>query len=123
MTEDAKLTVLFNGACPICSREIAAYQRRAEAEGLDIAFEDLNTADLDAWGVDREAARRRLHLREGGRVRSGLDAFVALWRVLPRLGWLARLVSLPGLRPVAGGVYEWVLAPLLYRFDRLRRGD
>ncbi len=123
MTDDAKLTVLYNGACPICSREIDAYRRSAEAEGLDIAFEDLNTADLDAWGVDRETARRRLHLREGGRVRGGLDAFVALWRVLPRLGWLARLVSLPGLRPVAGGVYEWVLAPLLYRFDRLRRGD
>lgn len=123
MANDANITVLYNGACPICAREIAAYRRSAEAAGLDIGFEDLNTADLAAWGIDREAVRRRLHLREGGRVRVGLDAFVVLWRRLPRLGWLARLVSLPGLRPVAGGVYEWVLAPLLYRFDRLRRGD
>ena len=115
------VTVLYNGDCPICAREIGAYRRRAEKLGAPLAFEDLNRADLADWGLEHEAARRRLHVREDGRVLSGLPAFVALWQRLPGMRWLARLVSLPGVRQVAGAVYEGVLAPALHALDRRRR--
>ena len=114
-------TVLYNGDCPICAREIAAYRRRADRLGAPLAFEDLNHTDLTPWGVDAEAARRRLHVRADGRVLSGLPAFVALWRRLPGMGWLATVVSLPGVRPLAGALYERVLAPALHALDRRRR--
>ena len=45
----------------------------------------------------------------------GVEAFLAIWRALPRYRWLARLVSLPGLRGVVEVVYERFLAPWLYR--------
>jgi len=123
MTESAGdgLCVLYNGDCPICSREIAAYRGEAERRGLPVRFEDLNRADLGAWGLDREAARARLHVRRGGEVLAGLPAFVALWERMPRLRWLARLVGLPGVRGVAGAVYDRALAPGLAALDRRRR--
>ena len=120
-TQHPRVTVLYNGDCPICSREIAAYRRRAERTGAPLAFEDLNVADLRAWGLEAEAARRRLHVRLGDRVLAGLPAFVALWERLPGMGWLARLVSLPGIAWVAERVYEHVLAPALHALDRRRQ--
>ncbi|MBK5928199.1 thiol-disulfide oxidoreductase DCC family protein [Rhodobaculum claviforme] len=115
------VTVLYNGDCPICGREIEAYRRRAERLGAPLAFEDLNHADLSDWGLEPEAARRRLHVREDGRVLAGVPAFVALWRRLPGMVWLARLVSLPGVAWLAAGVYEHILAPALHALDRRRR--
>lgn len=115
------LCVLYNGDCPICSREIAAYRGAAERQGLPLRFEDLNRADLDAWGLDPEAARARLHVRQGDAVLAGLPAFVVLWERMPRLRWLAWLVQLPGLRLVASGLYDRVLAPGLAALDRRRR--
>ena len=121
MDTDSDLVVLYNGDCPICAREIAVYRRAAQAEALPVTFEDLNTTDLAAWGVSRDAARRRLHVRDAERLRAGVPAFLALWRAIPRYRWLARLVSLPGLHPLARITYNAILAPLLYGFDRLRR--
>lgn len=115
------VTVLYNGDCPICGREIEAYRRRAERLGAPLAFEDLNHADLAAWGLEAEAARRRLHVRQGDRVLAGVPAFVALWRRLPGMVWLARLVDLPGVRTLAAAIYEGVLAPALHWLDRRRR--
>lgn len=109
------LRILYNGACPICAREIAHYRALAARHRADIAFEDLNTADLGAWGLTADQARRRLHARAGGRTLAGLAAFRALWARLP--GWrrLAQLTGLPGFRPVADWAYERIAAPWLYR--------
>lgn len=114
MTDTDKTAVLYNARCPVCRAEIDHYRAYAEARGLPLAFHDLNTRDLADWGIDADAAARRLHVRQGGRVVSGVDAFVALWRALPRYRWLARIVALPGLRHVAHLIYERILAPRLY---------
>jgi predicted DCC family thiol-disulfide oxidoreductase YuxK len=50
----------------------------------------------------------------------GVDAFAALWSVLPGWRWLARLVRLPGIGWVAALAYDRIAAPLLYR-AHLRR--
>jgi predicted DCC family thiol-disulfide oxidoreductase YuxK len=114
-------TVIYNGACPICRREIDAYRRHCEADGVPLQFADLNATDLHAFGIDDDAARRRLHVIQDGRVVAGLPAFLILWRAMPRFRWLARTISLPVVRPVAVRVYDWVLAPMLYALDRRRR--
>ena len=51
-------------------------------------------------------------------------SFAFLWETMPRLRWLARLVRLPGMRWLAGVVYDHLLAPPLYVMHkwRLRRG-
>lgn len=113
-------TTIYNADCPICSREIAAYRRYAVAHDLPLRFEPLQTADLARLGLTPEDAARRLHVLREGELLSGLPAFVAIWQEMPRFRWLARLVSLPLLRPVATAVYDRVLAPALYALHRRR---
>ena len=106
--------VLYNARCLVCRAEIAHYAGYVEAKGLPVTFQDLNAGGLEQWGIDPDQAARRLHVRQGGRVLSGVEAFAALWAALPRYRWAARIVALPGLRQVASLIYERVLAPRLY---------
>jgi predicted DCC family thiol-disulfide oxidoreductase YuxK len=55
-----------------------------------------------------------VYLRDGrGHISSGLDALLELWRELPRYRWLARVLSLPGLRQIATALYDLMVAPSL----------
>lgn len=118
MTEsNAKPTLFFDGACPVCSREVAMYQRQAGAGG--VAWVDVSRCDTSALGNDltREAAMARLHLRQpDGRLVSGAQAFTALWQALPRWAWLGRLLgSGPALRWLEAGYRVFLLARRSWR--------
>ncbi|MFN7003112.1 MAG: thiol-disulfide oxidoreductase DCC family protein [Roseinatronobacter sp.] len=112
--------ILYNGRCPICSAEIAQYRKQAERAGAPLVFTDLNAADLSDWHLTPDQATRRLHARQDGRIISGFPAFLILWRALPRMRWLARLLSLPVLRQLAGFGYNRIAAPLLHALHRRR---
>lgn len=116
----SKIDVLYNGDCPICSREIAAYRAAARSQGLPIEFESLADTDLSRWGLSVEQAGRRLHLLRDGELVSGLDAFQTLWEAIPRLRWLARVSGWPVIYQVLWSLYEWLLAPCLYALHRIR---
>jgi predicted DCC family thiol-disulfide oxidoreductase YuxK len=113
-------TVIYNGACPVCSREIGLYRARAEGP---VSFVDLNDTDLAVFELTRDEAARRLHVVEDGRLLVGVEAFRALWRATPGFRWLAAVAGLPGVRQAAGLLYDRVLAPALYRrhVKRMRR--
>ena len=113
-------TVIFNNTCPICSREIAIYRARAEDNDLPIGFVGLTDNDLAPFGLTPDAAARRLYLVKNGKLISGVDAFIVLWRALPGFDWLAKLVSFPGIRHAGYFVYDYILAPLLYAMHRRR---
>jgi predicted DCC family thiol-disulfide oxidoreductase YuxK len=92
-------TVFFDGGCPMCRREIAHYQRldgAGRVRWLDIHHD---RAAVDSVGVSWESAMQRLHVLDaGGELRTGVPAFVAIWRELPGYRWLARAVAaVPGL--------------------------
>ena len=95
-----RLTLYHDGACPLCRREVAHYQRQDGAGRL--AFVDVADARaILAPGLDRSAAMSRFHVRlPDGRLVSGAAGFVAVWRQLPGWRWLARGADLPGVLPV-----------------------
>ncbi len=119
MTQETR--VLFNEACPVCRFEIDAYRRRAVAGGLPIRFDTLDRAE--DWGLTPDQAARQLHVWQGGRVLSGLEAFRALWAAMPGWRWLARVTGWPVIRPLAALAYSRIAAPILYRahLRRVRR--
>lgn len=95
-------TIYFDGLCQLCSREIDLFRRLAPAGSLvyvDIAADDF---DPEAHGVDAEDVHRTMHVRdESGELRTGLDALIAMWEVVPVFRWLATFANLPLFRPVA----------------------
>ncbi|MEM6304225.1 MAG: DUF393 domain-containing protein [Pseudomonadota bacterium] len=118
----ADTEVLYNDACPVCRKEIHHYMRLSDAADLPIAYDDLGDADrLAHWGIDVETAAKRLHVRKDGQTYSGIPAFILLWREIPQYRWLAKLVNTPGIHWTASMVYDWVLAPLLYRWHKRRQ--
>lgn len=118
--ETPKIRVLFNGSCPVCSREIAHYRGYCETRAVSARFEDLTGDAGEDWGLSPDEAARRLHVLHEGRLLSGMEAFRALWSEMPRYRWLARLTGLPVVRQILNVVYEALLAPLLYRSHRRR---
>lgn len=121
LDEGARATVYYNSACPVCRGGVAAQQGMMGA--CDIEWIDVHT-DPDAvraLGLDLEAVRERLVVREAdGALRIGADAFSALWVRTPGLGWLARLLTRPRLRARAQRAYD-AFARRLYRWNR-RKG-
>ena len=119
-----QLTVLYNDKCPVCSFEIEHYRVLCTKHGIGLAFEKIseNGPMLQASGLSVTDAKKRLHVRiPGGQVKVGVDAFLALWAQMPIYKFLGRLVSIPGIYHLATVVYDYVLAPLLFWWDK-RRG-
>jgi predicted DCC family thiol-disulfide oxidoreductase YuxK len=92
----APLTVLYDGACPLCRREIGLY--RGLPADTPLCFADVSDpAQPLPAGATRERLMARFHVLDGqGRLVSGAPAFLALWAVLPGWRWLARAGRLPG---------------------------
>ena len=114
MASDFRGTVYYDGNCPICSREIAAYRRSGGSEA--IAWIDASDCEESALGgdLDRASALQRFHVRgPDGTLISGAAAFVEIWKRLPAFARLASLCS--GSRAIA------ILEFLYVGFLRLRR--
>lgn len=118
MSNDTR--VLYNAACPVCRAEIDHYARYTAAQGVAIRYDDLNSDVRADWRIDADSAARRLHVMQNGQIYTGVDGFLILWRQMPRYRLLALLMGLPLIRPLAGFVYDRILAPRLYR-RHLRR--
>ncbi len=95
------LTVLYDGACPLCRREIAHVQGLAKRRSDSaLCFLDISqhTDATAAFAGDRAALLARFHVQraDGSRL-DGAAAFVAMWGRLPGWRLLAQLARLPGM--------------------------
>ena len=124
-----QLTVLYDGACPLCRREIGVY--RGLRSSTPVCFADVSDcAQPLPPGTSREQLLARFHVRDtDGRLLSGAQAFLALWAALPGWRWLARVGRVPGAAWVMERIYRLFLRvrPALQRWasglDRPARAD
>ena len=116
-----KTSILYNGSCPICSREISAYMRYAAKHDLPLEFEDLGQTDLNRWGITPDQAAKRIHVLHNGQVISGIPAFALVWDKMAHMKWLARLVRLPVISTMANALYDYILAPALFALHKRRQ--
>ncbi len=103
------LTVLYDGACPLCRREIGVYQGLQPLEPTQaLQFLDISQPDspLPAGGVRSDYLARFHVQRSNGEVLSGAAAFVALWATLPGWRFLAMAARLPGVTPLMELAYR-----------------
>lgn len=116
----AALTVLYDGACPLCRREIAVYRDLKPLEpGSPVSFADIsNTAVQLPPGISREELLARFHVQgRDGQLLSGAQAFLTLWAALPGWRWLALVGRLPGASWAMERMYRLFLRwrPMLQR--------
>ena len=113
--EALPLTVLYDGACPLCRREIGIYRGLQPLRpDSPVSFADISDAALPLPpGTTREQLLARFHVRgRDGELLSGAQAFLALWAALPGWRWLARLGRIPGA--------AWLMERTYRRFLRWR---
>ncbi|MDQ3033858.1 MAG: DUF393 domain-containing protein [Myxococcota bacterium] len=97
VTEGWTIEVFFDGACPLCRREIA-WLRRADRNRL-VRFTDLAAPGFDAGstGRDHAALMRRIHARtRAGEWVEGVEAFRRIYDAIGLVG----LVRLSRFAPV-----------------------
>jgi predicted DCC family thiol-disulfide oxidoreductase YuxK len=105
------LRLLFDGACPLCCREVSFLRRRDERlhpGAPRLAFTDINAADYEPAahaGIDYRQAMGRIHaITHEGVVITDLEVFHRAY-ALVGLGWLYAPTSLPVLGTIADGLY------------------
>lgn len=102
------LTVMFDGACPVCRREIGMYQSLTPQE--PVAWLDVSKTSPNMTPAEQASYLARFHVRQkDGKVLSGAAAFVALWLTMPGWRWLGRFGRLPGVTPVLEVFYRGFL--------------
>ncbi|MEO0815776.1 MAG: DUF393 domain-containing protein [Pseudomonadota bacterium] len=103
---DKRLTVWFDGACPLCVREIALMQRLDR--NSTIAFVDVSEGQPESCPIDKGQLLTRFHAQERGKqIVSGAAAFAAMWRAIPILAPFGHLARVP---------------PVLWLLERVYRG-
>jgi predicted DCC family thiol-disulfide oxidoreductase YuxK len=93
------LTVLYDGSCPLCRREIGIYRGlRPLDSDAPLCFADVSDAALPLPpDTTRAQLLARFHVRSrDGQLHSGARAFLLLWALLPGWRWLALAGRVPG---------------------------
>ena len=117
------LAVFYDGACPVCRREIGVYRDLTPVEPVEFCDVSQQAVPLPAE-LTREQALARFHVRYAdGRIESGARAFIALWERLPYWRWLARVGRLPGVAGVMEIAYRGFLRirPMIQRWMAKRQ--
>ena len=86
-----EVTVWFDGACPVCRREIAL-MKKLDRRGA-ITFVDIAQGSDQFCPIDKATLLERFHAQEDGRLLSGAAAFAAMWRAIPLLRPLGLLAK------------------------------
>lgn len=115
MTGPKCITVLYDGACPLCRRE-AAFLRRRDRERGKIDLEDISDPAFDASKYSRtwDQLMSEIHgVLPDGSVISGLEVFRRAYAAIG-LGWLLAPTRLPVINRIADRAYT------LFARNRLR---
>lgn len=111
-----ELTVFYDGACHLCSREIDTYKNKTDQMSfIDISDENFNAKD---YNVDEKQVNKIMHVQSNdGQWHLGVDAFLVMWKHTPGFSILAKFVKLPVIYTFAqiGYVIFAQIRPLLPR--------
>ena len=110
------MKVYFNNSCRICKAEIDLYKKQKiqEIDWIDITNNSL--AEKEISKSDKELLRR-LHVKDGEKVLQGAEAFLILWKKIPKYKFLYNVLKLPIIFSLFSAVYE-IVAFFLYIKNR-----
>ncbi|MBL7661272.1 DUF393 domain-containing protein [bacterium] len=99
-----KLKIFYDGACPLCSREMRFLMRKNTRGTL--VFEDTTTADFDPqkYGISTDVNRVIHAALPDGSIVTGVEVFRRAYREIG-LGWLLAPTGWPGLKSIFDLLY------------------
>ena len=106
------MKVYFNNSCKICKAEIDLYKKEKiqEIDWVDITNNDLAEKETSKSGKE---LLRRLHIKEDEKIIQGAEAFLILWKKIPKYNFLYKFFKLPIIFQVFKFTYE-IVAYFLY---------
>ena len=106
------MKVYFNNSCKICRSEINLYKKEniEEIDWIDIT--NNLSAEKETSKKDKELLRR-LHVKDGNRVIEGAEAFLFVWKKIPKYNFLYKFFKLPIIFQAFKFTYE-IVAYFLY---------
>ena len=110
------MKVYFNNSCKICKAEIDLYKKENIEEINWIDITNNSSAENETSKTDKELLRR-LHVMDGEKILQGADAFLILWKKIPKYRFLYNFFKLPVIFSLFSIVYE-IVAFLLYIKNR-----
>ena len=103
----AKLTLLFDGGCPFCLREVEFLRSRDTLN--KIRFVDIDSSDYQPKfysGISYKEAMGRIHaINESGEILKDVAVFREVYRLIG-LGWIYAPTSWPILGSLIDQVYK-----------------
>ena len=110
------MKVYFNNSCKICKAEIDLYKKEKiqEIDWVDITNNDQAIKETSK---NNKELLRRLHIKEGEKIIGGAEAFLILWKKMPKYKFLYNFFKLPIIFNLFSFVYE-IIAFFLYLKNR-----
>ena len=106
-----KLTIFFDGGCPLCKREVDFLQSKNQKGAL--SFIDINTSDFSSdlkYGITYKQAMDRIHaMKSDGSVIKDIKVFQEAYSLIG-LGWIYAPTKLP----ILDKFIEFIYGCLLY---------
>ena len=110
------MKVYYNESCSVCRAEINLYKKQniKEIDWVDIT----NNIDAEKETLkDDKTLLRRLHVLKDGKVFDGAEAFLLIWKNIPKYKFLYSILRLPIIFQIFSLSYE-VIAFFLYLKNR-----
>ena len=106
------MKVYFNNSCNICRAEINLYKKQniKDIEWIDIT--DNKFAELETQ-KNNKTLLRRLHIKDGEKVIGGAEAFLLVWKKIPKYKFLYTFFKIPIIFTLFSLSYE-IIAFFLY---------
>ena len=110
------MKVYFNNSCKICKAEIDLYKKEKiqEIDWVDITDNSLASEETSK---NSKELLRRLHVKDGEKVLEGADAFLALWKKMPKYRFLYNILKQPIIFTIFSFIYE-IVAFFLYHKNK-----
>ena len=106
------MKVYFNNSCKICRTEINLYKKE-NIKGIEwVDITNNSQAEKETLKNDKTLLRR-LHIKEKNKVFEGAEAFLQVWKKIPKYKFLYNFFKLPIIFTIFKYGYE-VIAFFLY---------
>ena len=112
------MKVYFNNSCKICRSEINLYKKE-NIEDIDwIDITNNSDAEKELLRNDKELLRR-LHVKENDKIIQGAEAFLYIWKKIPKYKFLYKFFKLPVIFTIFKYGYEMIAFFLYLKSPRI----